>query len=145
MVLHENVHTHQLLIVLRVSTFTDSACHFMSVDRDPKQALHGTPWLLAVPRSTDTNVAEKNRYYTSEHHVSRTDQKLCSLETCREHHETRRDLVSCQTEGNSARVVECVLKVEGFNHKFVTRMMLASPLVCGRSHQSRMTFSLSGS
>ena len=45
--------------------------------------------------------------------------KLCWLEACREHHETRRDVVSSQTEGNSVRVAEDVLRVEGFSHKIV--------------------------
>ena len=44
---------------------------------------------------------------------------MCCLEACREHHETRRDVVSGQTEGNSARVAEDVLRVEGLSHKIV--------------------------
>ena len=32
---------------------------------------------------------------------------------------TRRDVVSSQTEGNSARVAEAVHRVEGFSHKIV--------------------------
>ena len=35
--------------------------------------------MLAVLRSTDTNVADKNRYYTSIHHVSRADQNCAVL------------------------------------------------------------------
>ena len=45
--------------------------------------------------------------------------KLCWLEACREHHEKRRDVVSGQTEQNSARVAEDVLKIEEFSHKIV--------------------------
>ena len=41
------------------------------------------------------------------------------VEACRERHETRRDVVSGQTEGNSPRVAEDVPKVEGFSHKIV--------------------------
>ena len=41
--------------------------------------LHGTPWMLTGLRSTDTNVADKNRYYTSIHHVSRADQNFAVL------------------------------------------------------------------
>ena len=33
--------------------------------------------------------------------------------------ETRRDVVIGETEGNSARVAEDVLRVEGFSHKIV--------------------------
>ena len=105
-------------------------------------------------RSTDTNVADKNRYYTSIHHVSRADQNCAVLKRA-ENIMTRRDVVSGQTEGNSARVAEDVLRVEGFSHKsckFISwvkhheqRLLLASPLGCGRSDQSRLTFSLSGS
>ena len=56
------------------------------------KTLHGTPWQLtglrstspwdsmdAVPRSTHTNFADQNRYYTSIHHVSRTDQNYAVL------------------------------------------------------------------
>ena len=64
--------------------------------------------------STDSVVADKKRYYTSIHHVS-----LCWLEACRERHERRRDVVSGLTEGNSARVAEDVLRIEGFSHKIV--------------------------
>ena len=35
--------------------------------------------MLAVLRSTDTNIADKNRYYTSLHHVSRADQNCADL------------------------------------------------------------------
>ena len=41
--------------------------------------LHGAPWMLAVLRSTDTNVADKNRHYNSIHHVSRADQNCAVL------------------------------------------------------------------
>ena len=73
----------------------------------------------AVLRSTHTNVSDKNRYYTSIHHVIQNRPKLCCLEACRELHETRRDVVSGQTEGDGARVAEDVLRVEGFSHKIV--------------------------
>ena len=36
-----------------------------------------------------------------------------------QHHTTRRDVVSGQTEGDGARVAEDVLRVEGFSHKIV--------------------------
>ena len=75
--------------------------------------------MLAVLRSTDTNVADKNRYYNSISPRVQNRPKLCCLEACREHHETRRDAVSGQTEGNSARVAEDVLRVEGFSHRIV--------------------------
>ena len=45
--------------------------------------------------------------------------KLCWLEPCREHHETRRDVVSGQTEGNSVSVVKAVHRVDRFSHKIV--------------------------
>ena len=43
------------------------------------RALHGTPWMLAVLRPIDTSVADKNRHYTSIHHVSRADQNRADL------------------------------------------------------------------
>ena len=100
----------------------------------PNCAIHGTPWKLpgfhttspyqfSVPvlhtktlHGTHTNVADHSRYYTSIH---QNRPKLCCLEACREHHETRRDVVSGQTEGNSVPVADDVLRVEGFSHKIV--------------------------
>ena len=197
MVLHENVHFHQLCMVLHGScqvSAPSSSQYSMVADKLPHHLtvlvlstgtphqnsmdagcapfhfsmgllgcwlcsvplLHGTPWMLAVLRSTHTNVADKNRNYTSFHHVSREDQNCAVLKACREHHETRQDVVSGQTEENSARNLEDVLRVGGFRHKnrasssvgkktIKQRSMLASSLGCGRSDQSRLTFSLSGS
>ena len=75
------------------------------------------PHQFSVP-VPNSNVADKNRYcipFTT----YQNRPKLCCLEACREHRETRRDVVSGQTEGNSARVAEDVLRVEGFSHKIV--------------------------
>ena len=41
--------------------------------------LNGTPWILTGLRSTDINDADKNIYYTSIHHVSRTDRNCAVL------------------------------------------------------------------
>ena len=75
--------------------------------------------MLAVLRSTDTNVADKNRCYTSIHHVSRADQNCADLKRA-ENVMRHIEMWSVgQTEGNSARVAEGVLRVEGFSHKIV--------------------------
>ena len=84
----------------QVST-PSSPGYSMDADRSPYQTLHGPPWML--PGSTRVQ----------------SRQKLCCPEACREHHETRRDVVSGQTEGNSARVAEDVLRIGGFSHKTV--------------------------
>ena len=66
--------------------------------------------------------------------------KLCWLDAGRDRHVTRRDVVSSQTEGNSVSVVEAVHKfISGVKHH-KQRIMLASPLGCGRSDQSLITF-----
>ena len=51
--------------------------------------------------------------------VSRADQNRAVLKRAEKHHETRRDVVSGQTEGNSVRVAEGVRRVEGFSHQIV--------------------------
>ena len=110
----------------------------------PPHALHGTAWRLPdistrypwdsmeaatfPPHALSTPVLRDG----SPHQTSliRTDTtlpfstyqnrpKLCWLEACRGHHQTRRDEVSSQTEGNSVRVVEAVHKVDRFSHKIV--------------------------
>ena len=70
----------------------------------------GTPRVCVQSIRTDTTL--------SIHHVSRADQNCAGLKRA-ERHETRRDVVSGQTEGNSVRVVEDVRRVEGFSHKIV--------------------------
>ena len=89
---------------------------------------------------TDINVADRTNT-TLPFTTYQNRPKLCCIVAYREHHETRRDVVSGQTEGNSARVAEGVLRVE-FSYKIVQvhqwvkhhkqRFMLASPLGCGR-------------
>ena len=54
----------------------------------------------------------------SVHRVSRADQNCDGLKRA-ERHETRRDVVSSQTEVNSVRVAEDVHRVEGLSHKIV--------------------------
>ena len=86
--------------------------------------LHVTPWMLAVLRSTHTNVADKNRYYTSIHHVSRADQNYAVLkraENIMRHVEMwsvvrQKETVRASRKINSARVAEDVLRVEGFSN-----------------------------
>ena len=89
--------------------------------------------MLTVLRTTDVNVADKNIYFTSILHVSRTDQNCVVLKRAEN---TMRHVEMCQrSERNSARVGEDVLKSEGFSHKIVQvinkvnhreqRMMLA--------------------
>ena len=53
--------------------------HSMDAARFPHHALHGTPWWLTGLRSLDINVADKNRYCTSIHHVTRADQNCAVL------------------------------------------------------------------
>ena len=45
----------------------------------PHQQLHGTPWMLTGLHTTLSMVLHENRYYTSIHHVSRTDQNCAVL------------------------------------------------------------------
>ena len=69
--------------------------------------------------STGSVVAGENRFCTFHSPRVQSRPKLCWLEACRERHETRRDVVSGQREGNSVRVAEDVHRVEGFSHKIV--------------------------
>ena len=117
--------------------------------------LHGTPWMLAVLRSTDTNVADKNRFYTSTHHVSRADQNCADLKRAENvvRHVELWSVVRQKGTVRASRKMGSGLKGSVTKScKFTSRVkhhkqrkMLASPLGCGRSDQSRLTFSLSGS
>ena len=128
------------------------------------RAHHRTPWKLpcfhttspwdsmdAVLRFTHTNVADKNRYYTSIHHVSRTDQNCAVLkraEHIMRHVEMWSVVRQKQTVRGSRKM--CSRLKDSFTKscKFISRVKhhkQRSLLGCGRSDQSRLTFSLSGS
>ena len=69
--------------------------------------------------STDSVVADKNRHYTSIHHVSRADQN-CAVFKRAENIMRHVEMWSAVRQvGNSARVAEDVLRVEGFSLKIV--------------------------
>ena len=148
---------------------TRSPWDFMEAARSPPQdsmglhgcwlysvpLLHGTPWMLAVLRSTDTNVADRNRYYTSTHHVSTTDQNCADLKRAENvvRHVEMWSVVRQKGTVRASRKMGSGLKGSVTKScKFTSRVkhhkqrkMLASPLGCGRSDQSRLTLLLSGS
>ena len=76
----------------------------------------GTPRVLTIRHNCVPSIRTDTAL--SIHHVSRADQN-CAGEERAERHETRRDVVSGQTERNSVRVAEDVHRVEGFSHKTV--------------------------
>ena len=68
--------------------------------------------------STSATRSRRHKYRTlSIQRVSKGRPKLRWLDAGRERHVTRRDVVSSQTQGNSVRVAEDVLRVEGLSHK----------------------------
>ena len=75
----------------------------------PRFKTRGTPRVRPDPVVTGT---EHFSYNT----CPKADQNCAGLMRA-ERHVTRRDVVSCQTEGNSVSVVEAVLRVEGYSHK----------------------------
>ena len=84
--------------------------------------------------STDSVVADKNRYYAAIHHVYRADQNCAVLK--------RVENIMRHVEMWSA-VRKGIVRASVKHHK--QRFMLASSLGCGLPDQSRLTFTLSGS
>ena len=110
-------------------------------------------WMLTS--STDSVVADKNRDYTSIHHVSRADQNCAVLkraENIMRHVEMWSAVRQKGTVRASRKTCSGLKGPVTKSYKFISRVkhhkqrkMFASPLGCGLPDQSRLTFTLSGS